>query len=139
LDAYTEECIQAAVAEIPGALRAHIVYAFETLDTHGRCVSVATVAHVAGLAYFDPGLERSIHPTFGPWIAYRAVVVFSGLSAPLLTEPAPLHSPLPPSESQRVYGIQRDCFEKWHETDERTNWQRLRGIVEAFAFGYEYR
>ena len=36
---------------------AEIVYAYETLETHGRCVSVATAAHVAGLAHYVSGLK----------------------------------------------------------------------------------
>jgi hypothetical protein len=139
LDAYTEKIIRAAVAQLPSSLHAHVCYAFETLETHGRCASVATVAHVAGLAYYEPEIERSLHPTLGPWIAYRAVVVFSGLAAPLLTAPAPLRNPLPIPELRRVAEIQKECFAKWDDADEPSNWKRLREIVDAFEFGDEHR
>ena len=55
-----------------------VAYAHETLETHGRAVSVTTAAHVAGLAYYDLERQRSVHPILGPWIAYRAIILFEG-------------------------------------------------------------
>ena len=54
LDIYTEERIRSAIAMTPQAAGAEVVYAYETLETHGRCVSVATAAHVRSIYRVSP-------------------------------------------------------------------------------------
>ena len=44
----------------------------------------------------------SLHKALGPWIAYRAVIVFSGVIAPRLPRPPEPTNPLSPAEAQRV-------------------------------------
>jgi hypothetical protein len=42
----------------------------------GRLVAMQRLAHAIGVAHLHPGSQLCIHPTYGPWIALRAVVVF---------------------------------------------------------------
>ena len=50
-------------------------------------------AHVAGCCHFSSEMFLSIHPIFGSWVAFRAVVVVD-LAADVLAEAPP--PPLPP-------------------------------------------
>jgi methylmalonic aciduria homocystinuria type C protein len=68
LDAYTERALHAAVARlgVPASVRfAH--------TTGARTVAMQRLAHAAGLAFLSE-THMSVHPTYGPWIALRAVV-----------------------------------------------------------------
>jgi hypothetical protein len=40
-----------------------------------RMVSVARIASCTGFSYLDPGTHLSVHPTFGTWHSYRAVLL----------------------------------------------------------------
>jgi methylmalonic aciduria homocystinuria type C protein len=57
------------------------------LSSSQQLVSMQRVASVSGLCYHDNHTQLSIHPEFGPWLAFRAVVV---LDRPFLTSPPPL-------------------------------------------------
>lgn len=49
-------------------------------------IPVQRIAHAAGLAWLSPS-HLSVHPVFGPWLAFRAVIVVdeeSGLAEPLV-------------------------------------------------------
>jgi hypothetical protein len=48
----------------------------------GNLVAIQRMAHVAGVAHLDEKCHLSIHPTLGPWIALRAVLVFDDLEGP---------------------------------------------------------
>lgn len=57
-----------------------VFYAHETKP--GRLVAVQRMAHVAGVAHLDERSHLSIHPTLGPWLAFRAVVVLDDARGP---------------------------------------------------------
>ncbi|KAI9592237.1 hypothetical protein BDF19DRAFT_425595 [Syncephalis fuscata] len=44
----------------------------------GRLLPIQTVAHAAGLAYYLKSIGLCSHPIYGPWIAFRTVVLFEG-------------------------------------------------------------
>lgn len=138
LDQYTVEVVQRAVSA-SGIAGTQVVYAYETLEKEGRSVSVTTAAHVAGLAHYHQESQRSVHARFGPWIAYRALIVFPSLLDCLGSPPAAPADPCSSAEWQRVGELQRVCFEQWDETEEQLNWKRLVEIVEAFQLGKEYK
>jgi hypothetical protein len=48
-----------------------------------QLVSMQRVAECSGLSYSDPASKLSIHPIFGAWVSYRAVVVFVSKSRDL--------------------------------------------------------
>jgi len=43
--------------------------------TPARLVDMNRAARVAGVCYFSDAMFLSVHPTFGAWVAFRAVVV----------------------------------------------------------------
>lgn len=68
LDAYTERCVHGVMAQlgVPASVRfAH--------ETGARTPPIQRIAHIAGLAFLTE-THMSVHPTYGPWIALRAVV-----------------------------------------------------------------
>lgn len=72
LDEYCRECIEAAV----GTRNCKIFWAAEFCRE--GLVSMQRVAVASGFAYHDRNTQLTIHPTYGTWKAYRAVVVFFG-------------------------------------------------------------
>ena len=73
LDNYASSAISSAVAKLAGNRRHETFWVTET--TPGRLVSFQRVAVVSGLCYHDPETQLAIHPDFGAWVAFRAVVV----------------------------------------------------------------
>ena len=146
LDTYAAEVITAALQEVNQARRIaqarelvalDVAYAHETLETHGRAISVTTCAHVAGLAHYNAEQQRSVHFTYGPWIAYRAIILLDR-RCPALPPPPPPRDPCTADEWARVSKLQSECFAKWDDTDEPTNWKRLVDIVHAFDAGKQF-
>lgn len=54
-------------------------------------VSMSRVATVSGLCYYHPTAQLAIHPVYGPWLSFRAVVVV--LVETLETSSSPLPPP----------------------------------------------
>jgi methylmalonic aciduria homocystinuria type C protein len=75
LDDWIGERITEALIGLP---RYEVRYAHERPP---RRVAMQRLAELAGLAWLSPS-HLSVHPTFGPWIALRAVVVFD-LACPM--------------------------------------------------------
>jgi hypothetical protein len=82
LDEYVEGAVREAVARAVGAEAnaARIYWSWELEP--GRVVAIQRLAHVANLAYLDERTHQSVHPTHGPWCAFRAAVVLDGVRAP---------------------------------------------------------
>ena len=135
LDEYTRLVVRRALA-CPGLPAARVVYAYETLETYGRAVSVTTAAHVAGLAYYHQPLKRSVHPVLGPWVAYRAIIIFDGVDVSGMPPPPPPADPCSPEEWERAGTLQARCFELWQgEEGSDDDWARLVEIVKSFTTG----
>jgi methylmalonic aciduria homocystinuria type C protein len=67
LDGYVETVVNDACAGLSAR--------WQCFMAHGsRWLAIQRLAQRAGLAYLSPG-HLSVHPTFGPWIALRAVIV----------------------------------------------------------------
>ncbi|EGG14505.1 hypothetical protein DFA_12281 [Cavenderia fasciculata] len=43
----------------------------------GRYVHIQTAGHFAGIAHYDRDVMWSVHPTYGLWFVFRAIVVFN--------------------------------------------------------------
>lgn len=76
-----------------------------------KLVDMQRLAAISGLAYFDEGNSfLSIHPIFGAWISYRAVVLFKGNSRPSHLQKCcspPLLLPNPMSRKEQVKARER--------------------------------
>ena len=57
-------------------------------------VHMQLAASVAGLAFKDPASMLSIHPTFGPWLSLRSVVVLD-VDGSTIADPTPVKHPRP--------------------------------------------
>lgn len=80
IDRYAVAAVRGALADV-GAPH-EVRFSFEAPP---RRVAMQRLADVAGLASLTPAM-LCVHPTFGPWIALRAVVVFDVAPPP---RPAP--------------------------------------------------
>jgi hypothetical protein len=70
LDTYTREAMSTATASCGTTVATW--YSFEGGE---RLVAMQRVAEISGCAFLDHETHLSIHPTFGPWVAWRAVIV----------------------------------------------------------------
>jgi hypothetical protein len=133
LDEYTRRTVK-RVLSAPGLPPCQVYWAFETGDS---AVSVTTAASVAGLAFYHPEHQRSVHATLGPWIAYRAILVFDSVDASALPKPPPPTDPCTAAEWARVGALQAACFAQWSEdpNGSEEDWGRLVEVVRAFETG----
>lgn len=73
LDKYIASVIQPAVRLLTGKeMRHELIWPWESGD---RLVSMQRVAVCSGLCYHDGETQLAIHPKFGAWIAFRAVLI----------------------------------------------------------------
>eukprot|EP00978_Attheya_sp_CCMP212_P001356 scaffold2848_cov54-Attheya_sp.AAC.1 len=83
LDTYTRESIETILGQVVQNEHKKHHPSFEIFwsDTNSlsRLVSMQRVASVSGFAYTDPLSKLSIHPVYGAWTSYRAVVVFHNM------------------------------------------------------------
>jgi methylmalonic aciduria homocystinuria type C protein len=77
LDMYSEMLIGGAAARFATSAGAPAHEAFWASDmTPARLVDMNRAARVCALTYFSDEMFLSIHPKFGSWVAFRAVLVF---------------------------------------------------------------
>lgn len=91
VDTYTGDMIKQAVERFAASAATPAV-AHQTFWAHemtaDRLVDMNRVSRVCGACYFSDEMFLSVHPTFGSWVAFRAVVVFD-LPATHLKGPPP--------------------------------------------------
>ncbi|HTV24742.1 MAG TPA: hypothetical protein VMG12_38885 [Polyangiaceae bacterium] len=134
LDAYTERTLQAAL----GSLRARAAVRFAH-ETGVRTPAIQRVAHAAGLAYLSE-THMSVHPTYGPWIALRAVVTVAVAGPP--DAAAPMAQPCGDCASHC-----RPAFERAlatiagapSEANARAHWREWLACRDACPVGREHR
>lgn len=73
LDTYCRECIERALDKYFIVSGFTIYWSAETQPD--KLVSMQRVAMESGFAYHDPTTQLTIHPLYGPWNSYRAVVI----------------------------------------------------------------
>lgn len=115
VDTYTKTTIDSAVATV--SIRSATRYSF---DPPPHQVAIQRLAHLAGLAWLSPS-HLCVHPTFGPWIALRAAVVFDtdGVSTTSIEPPCQCATGcLPAFEVALAAGepsSKADFADRWHE------------------------
>jgi methylmalonic aciduria homocystinuria type C protein len=126
VDAYAMSVVESALAAIAHrcAVRwAHVLGA--------EVVAMQRLAQIAGLAYLSPA-HLSVHPTYGPWISLRAVVVFD-----VLGPPCP-----PPSMERPCRECEVGCrpaFSRAVEAADRATWRDWLAVRDACPLGREFR
>ena len=88
VDTFVKEAIGASIARACGTAGPQ-VEVYWSHEVGERLVSMQRVASISGLCYHDKETQLSIHPIFGAWAAFRAVVVFDSPAGPLGEVPPP--------------------------------------------------
>jgi hypothetical protein len=88
----------------------------------------------AGLAYLCPYSYLSLHHTWGPWLAYRAVILFE---EPLVTleKPQPLPNPCP----EALTSMQTAMAEALATPKGPESWRKWLQVRDMCALGKGYR
>ena len=96
LDTYVQTAVGLAVSKLlsSAAMQGVGHHLFWTWEAGDRLVSMQRAAVAAGLCYHDSETQLAIHPTFGAWVAFRAVLVLDSKDA-LSTMPTQAPSLLP--------------------------------------------
>ena len=148
LDKFIQSTVEQAIAELCSSSGvAHDI--FWPWESGERLVSMQRVAIVCGMCYHDTETQLAIHPKFGAWVAFRAVVVFD---APGDAVPTPERLGCLMSEEEKVAAREAMAAalrasdeanlctqlhgEKGMERDVRLAWAALRDCV---AVGREAR
>ena len=100
LDTYCRECIESC-------LRKHYAPScfsiYWSAKTHpNQLISMQRVSMESGLAYHDPTTQLVVHPMYGTWHSYRAVVILKDDSAPQVSPPRAVPCLLTPNEKERA-------------------------------------
>lgn len=136
LQRYTTRVILAAVAGL--GLACDVRFDFTPPP---RRVAMQDLAHIAGLAYKSPSY-LSVHPTYGPWIALRALLVFpvSGPPgpAPALKAPCDCERHCAAKLARAIELSQRDR-QAISTDDVAATWRAFVAVRDACPIGREYR
>lgn len=136
--------LQQYIARVIGAAVEALKTAHEVrfdFEPPPRRVAMQDLAHVAGLAFKSP-TYLSVHPTYGPWIALRALVV--------VATPGP---PGPPPVSSQPCVCQHQCAPRLEEAftraadarstistgDVAEQWRNWLAVRDACPVGREHR
>eukprot|EP01133_Synstelium_polycarpum_P009270 gene9270-10872_t len=77
MNSFCKDTIEAVLANNAeaSAIRHQVRYDWNSVAS-GKYVHIQTAGHFAGIAYYDRDVMWSIHPEFGLWFVYRAIVIF---------------------------------------------------------------
>merc|ERR1712086_726019 len=147
LDAYSVQLVEQAVAALDPSSRARlrkVYYAHETVETHGRCMSFSTAAHVSGMAAYVPQVQRCIHATHGPWVGLRAILTFDQFHSEhdLVAEANANRSAgflCSKEEIERVQARQSEVASAWGSVSEEESWAGLVDVADTFELGRNWR
>mmetsp|Transcript_70 Transcript_70/g.136 ORF Transcript_70/g.136 Transcript_70/m.136 type:complete len:258 (+) Transcript_70:194-967(+) len=87
LDTYCRECIRHSLGKHFEISRFSVYSSAET--SPDKLVSMQRVAMESGFAHHDPTTQLTVHHLYGPWNAYRAVVILHEDSDAVDTQPPP--------------------------------------------------
>lgn len=95
LDMYTEECVEEALKAscIHSKVPTHYTIFWGHHFQPEKLISLQRVALVSGFAYMDDHTKLTVHPVYGTWKSFRAVVVYHTQNAETFRETAPSAPP----------------------------------------------
>jgi methylmalonic aciduria homocystinuria type C protein len=133
LDRWIDERVADAVAGRPEPHEIRFAH-----ERPPRRVAMQRLAEVAGLAWLSAS-HLSVHPTYGPWIALRAVVVFD-VAGPIRSQAPP---PCPSCSERCVPAFERavrviDDPVEAHE-DVARHWETWVAVRDACPLGRAHR
>jgi len=112
LDTFTKDNIQRIMSDYTSKRSLdYEIFWSDDFDNPHRLVSMQRVASVSGQSYFDDHSMLNIHPTYGAWLAFRAVVIlFCEQETPSRPELTP--NPVPCLLSQNEEIAIQDAMKK---------------------------
>jgi hypothetical protein len=124
-DDYCSEAINEAIMSIPGLTEYDVYFDWNSK----RPCHIQTAGHLAGLAHYHKSVIWSVHPVYGIWFAFRAVVVFANVTYPAgLPIPSEVPAYLTEDMIQGMHAI-RDEFPNWWK--DLVMARRYRNLVKA--------
>ena len=147
IDTYAAQAINAAAAEFAefaGTTKFDIFWSADL--TPERLVDMNRAALVAGLCSFSEDMFLSVHPVFGSWVAFRAVIVFDLDASHLGDRPEHLPSPLTEEEAENARAAFHDALQASSQVEMSVNgmplhlahkWAAMRDCV-GIGQGYKY-
>lgn len=110
LDTYCRERIESSLRKYYAPLCFSIFWSARTHPS--QLVSMQRVAMESGFAYHDPTTQLVVHPTYGVWHSYRAVVILSEDSSPqTMPPPKTLPNLLTSNEEERAKEAMKRALE----------------------------
>lgn len=150
VDTFSSEVISAAISSFAAATDgrpaiAHDMFWASDMSA-ARLVDMNRAAYVSGVCYFSDEMYLSIHPTFGTWVAFRAVVVLDVPGSQLGPGPALLPPLLTDEEKAAAKAAFAEALKASSEVDMSVEvgmpleiaqkWAAMRDCV---ALGREYK
>jgi methylmalonic aciduria homocystinuria type C protein len=105
----------------------NIIHSHKRYD--GEFIPFQRLGRDSGFAYFDPVSHLSIHRTYGPWTAYRALIYGSDLEIKLDPANDCFTCPLDQTQMQEV----EKELKQQHSDSNQEFWQRLVGVRDKIA------
>lgn len=143
VDTYSNMAINRAIADYAGDTQYDIFWASDMSPE--RLVDMNRSALVSALCHFSEEMYLSVHPKFGSWVAFRAVVVLDLPATHLGGPPSLVPSPLSEDEVAAVREAFAAALQASSEADMTCDgmpleiahkWAAMRGCV---RLGVEYR
>jgi methylmalonic aciduria homocystinuria type C protein len=131
IDDYCHEMVNVALGAA-GGLPGYEVFWADDYNP-ATLISMQRVAEISGLCYLDHEAHLAIHPTYGSWVSFRAVVAFDA------ELPAALSSPPPPVARLLSDEESAECSRLLQEALEKTDWRRWVALRDAIKTGMEFR
>ena len=149
VDTFSSEVISAAISSFAAATDGRPAIAHDMFwasdVSAARLVDMNRAAYVSGVCYFSDEIYLSIHPTFGTWVAFRAVVVLDipgsqlgpgpALLPPLLTDEEKAAAKVAFAEALKASSEVDMSVEVGMPLDIAQKWAAMRDCV---ALGREY-
>ncbi|CAM9675296.1 unnamed protein product, partial [Discosporangium mesarthrocarpum] len=116
LDSYVMDVVETAAREVGNEVLG-AESSFEIRWVHdtapGRLVAIQRMAEAAGLCYLDQGTHLSLHPIYGPWVAFRGVLLAGGVQGPVDSARPPCPPPpAPPEELSHAARVMADGIQQ---------------------------
>ncbi|CAM9147709.1 unnamed protein product, partial [Chrysoparadoxa australica] len=116
-------------------------YRWEHETAPERVVAIQRMGQAAGLAFLDEKTYLSLHPTYGPWIAFRAVVLLDMEFPKDIPKPAPMTCPATDEEMAAAAKGMSEALEKAGEYSNRTDgaWELFLKARDMYILGKQHR
>ena len=133
LDSYTYSTISELASIHLGENGVSLFFSHEVSPS--RLLALQRLAHVSGLSHYDPEIGLCIHPEYGVWHAFRAVIVLTPdvpSSSPPCAVTFPCDERIREEAKSYVNGISRKETYDWQD------WLVLRDMIQVGKSEWRY-